>query len=780
MLIPKTFSFCNIGRFIEPQTIDFSSLGSLTQMDAEIKGTGRSSGAGKTTVFHAFEYCLGLNDLPNGVLQSRLTKEGMWTKVVCDWDGTEVIIERGKSTFCVSTPSEVIKGNSKITEAKLDEMYGMPRNLMRQILHKRQGEGGFFLDMGPSDTGKFLTSCLGLQKEQDKLPLLDLRLAPAIEKEKALKATMDSNHAGLEATKNAMLSLGNAPTLDFDSVEKEKELNSKLKEAQDLTKTVKDYNDKEMSAHEATRPEISVVPFDRTNIVSIENDLSILNNSITELNKAEEKRKSTISAQISECTLSINSLNAAEQQRQAEVKRKIDALVIESSGLEYAEQSRQSQVKNSISAKQVAIIQAQTSILNGDKALEAAKSLGKELEKVRSSICPTCEQGWITETAKNKELQILQQLGEHKKSIIAGNAAKALLQVLDSEIAQLKLDSQPKPIVGLEEINAKIAQYRIDSQPQINPEIQTLTDKIAQYRIDLAPKLNLELLDIEQRIYEKKEGLKSLRQDEQNHQVSENAKNQGILKKFNEHFNCLTTRHMETLIFAQEKEEVIEKELSELSYKIKSYDEAKSRHDSSIDKLNNQSYEYAQKILTTSLELAQVQEDIELANESKKAIKSYLSCCFEDALESIGNDATALIRAIPNMATATVQFDGLKETKEGKIKEEVTCSVSMDGEIGVPIKSLSGGEKSSTDLAIDLSVIKFIEEKTGKGISIMILDEPFTGLDTACIEQAIEMLKNSSLDKKLLIVDHNPTASQSIENRITVVRDGLTSTISQQ
>ena len=93
---------------------------------------------------------------------------------------------------------------------------------------------------------------------------------------------------------------------------------------------------------------------------------------------------------------------------------------------------------------------------------------------------------------------------------------------------------------------------------------------------------------------------------------------------------------------------------------------------------------------------------------------------------------------------------------------------------------MSGGEKSSTDLAIDLSVIKFIEEKTGKGINIMILDEPFTGLDTACIEQAIEMLKNSSLDKKLLIVDHNPTASQSIENRITVVRDGLTSTISQQ
>jgi DNA repair exonuclease SbcCD ATPase subunit len=132
------------------------------------------------------------------------------------------------------------------------------------------------------------------------------------------------------------------------------------------------------------------------------------------------------------------------------------------------------------------------------------------------------------------------------------------------------------------------------------------------------------------------------------------------------------------------------------------------------------------------------------------------------------------------METATIQFEGLKETKEGKVKEEVTCIVSMDGEIGIPVKSLSGGERSSTDLAIDLSVIKFIEERTGKGISLMVLDEPFTGLDSKNILEALEMLKECSIDKQLLIVDHNPEASQSINNRLTVVRDGLTSKIAQQ
>ena len=81
-----------------------------------------------------------------------------------------------------------------------------------------------------------------------------------------------------------------------------------------------------------------------------------------------------------------------------------------------------------------------------------------------------------------------------------------------------------------------------------------------------------------------------------------------------------------------------------------------------------------------------VQEEIELAQIAKKAIKSYLSCSFEDALDSIGDKATH-IRSIPNMSTA-IQFEGLKENKAGKVKEEVTCVISMDGEIGIPVKGL--------------------------------------------------------------------------------------------
>ena len=114
------------------------------------------------------------------------------------------------------------------------------------------------------------------------------------------------------------------------------------------------------------------------------------------------------------------------------------------------------------------------------------------------------------------------------------------------------------------------------------------------------------------------------------------------------------------------------------------------------------------------------------------------------------------------------------------MKEEVNAVISMDGEVGIPIKSLSGGERSSVDLAVDLAVIDFVESESAKGIDVFILDEPFTGLDTVSIEMALEVLKNSNSKKKLIVVDHNPEVKEMVSNRLVVVREGTTSSITSQ
>jgi DNA repair exonuclease SbcCD ATPase subunit len=212
--------------------------------------------------------------------------------------------------------------------------------------------------------------------------------------------------------------------------------------------------------------------------------------------------------------------------------------------------------------------------------------------------------------------------------------------------------------------------------------------------------------------------------------------------------------------------------------KLKSFDEAKRRYEHSHLSLMAQEHKYKIQMEALSEEIKVLDHDIESYEELKRAVKSYLSCSFDEALETISENSTRLVRSVPNMANATIQLMGVWETKEGKVKEEVNAVLNLDGDENIDIRSLCGGERSAIDLAVDLSVIELIENKTNKGINVFVLDEPFTGLDTVCIEMALEVLKNASPDKKLLIVDHNPIIKEFVNSSvITVVRDGNESKI---
>ncbi len=731
MLTLKSLTFNNIGRFVEEQTIDFTQLGSLVQVNAQNLNTGGSSGAGKSTIFKALEFLLGLNDISNGVLQSRLTKDPMSVTGIFDLDGLPLKIQRDKK-LSIDLNSEVTTGSSKITEEKLDNIIGMPRDLFRKILHKRQGEGGFFLEFSPSEVHKFLTSCLGLEKEQEKIIVLDARLVELEKSHNLAWNGLESNNKGLEATKEAIVILGPPPVLEIDP-EAIEELKKSYHYTTQRLELLRMGQKIEVDDLEKSRPQIESIPFDRSGIKALENEINSILATISELEKAEQSRQSAIKTRIFELQFEINSLNDAERARQRQVEQKISDNNFEK-------------------------IHSLATFNLGERSKVDGANLLEELKKIRSSICPTCEQNWTTANAKNKEEDILQKLQVYKKTVLEGAEAKKRLLNYEEESQKLKLELQPKTAPELLAISDQISQLKLESLPQAIPEAMEL-------------KLTVDF---------KNDLLKDFRKRENDHQYKEYARGQEILSEFVKKQSEMRKEHQSILQSVQDEESKTFRKLSDAQYRVKAFEDTKSRFESTLTKLNSQCSQYSSDADAMGLQLTQIKEEIELATESKKVIKSYLSASFEDALDSIGNSATKLIRSIPNMETATIQFEGLKETKEGKVKEEVTCIVSMDGEIGIPVKSLSGGERSSTDLAIDLSVIKFIEERTGKGISLMVLDEPFTGLDSKNILEALEMLKECSIDKQLLIVDHNPEASQSINNRLTVVRDGLTSKIAQQ
>lgn len=777
MLVLKSLTFSGIGRFVESQTINFEQLSSLTQVEGQNNQTNGSSGSGKSTILKAHDWLLGLDGPSTTILQSRLTDDHIKVTGYYDYDGVPIKIERGRKLL-IEFPDETITGSSKITEERLDSIIGMPRELFRKILHKRQNEGGFFLDLGPSQTHQFLTKCLNLQKEQVKIEKLDLILADLTKKEVILKSQVESNKSGLEATQSAISSLGEAPA-NCENPDSLEVLKQKHIEATETHRLVITTLKSQMGEFEKTRPQFITAPYDRSKILQLEEQINDLNLRKLTIEKDESDRQSKVKEKISELQIAISNLNNVELSRQSEVKNKISAIQVEISKIQSSEQTRQNSVRASISALQVESIKNQALVSQGNRAKEEAMELVKELQKIRNSMCPTCEQPWINDAAKAKESQILGKISEHKKTVISGTEAQNKIISINEQLELFKKDLEPQNLQIVEGLNVNITELKKQLAPIVIPEAIELSYKIEYLKSDL--KTSVEFIDRRNLLANNLLQISSIldleRKSESEHQFREDQKKQLMIVDWNKSQTLLREQHNSSIHFAMEQVNDAKRALEEAEYRIRAFEEAKARFEESSVKLQKQVELYTTMLFSVNNELSSVQEEIGLATELKLAIKSYLSCSFESALESIGDAATKRIRRLPNMATSTLQLDGLKENKDGKVKEEVNAIISMDGEIGVPVKSLSGGERSSVDLAIDLSVIEFIEETTQKGINIMELDECFTGLDSQNILEALEMLKENNPNKKIILIDHNPLTAQFVENKITVIRDGLTSRI---
>jgi DNA repair exonuclease SbcCD ATPase subunit len=678
----KELRFSGIGRFTEEQTIDFTKLGNLVQVDGKNNNTGGSSGAGKSTIFNALDYLFGVNDLPATVLKSRVSESGINVQGSFDLDGKSLVITRGKK-LKVDFDGDIVEGNSKLSEEKLDHIISVPRDVFRPMFHKRQKEGGFFLNFTPQKMNDFLVECLGLGDLKQKLEIVDKKIKDLTDKKLLHLAALENAKTGQNATESAIAAL--VPPVKDIHQKVILDLKKKYESAANELAAIVAKHKIENEALELERPKVSLVPFDST--------------------AADSYR-----AQIDEIQKKINQFESQEKDRLMEVNKQINTNKLAKMRLE--EQIRQ-----------------------GKKAMEEASSIAAEIKKIQSNKCPTCDQDWQLESAKLREAALLEKIKKLREDVVLGKSAE-------------------------QQVN------------QINDYLADLTNQ-------LTPLKNVDLFALQSTLGDLSSSLVQERQKEKVHQQEQEKNTKAVLDVFAVKQRELASRQALESNQVAGQVEVTRRALDAAVSKLKAYTEAQTRYESSLKNLQIQLDQFSQKVSENLTYWQNLKEELVLAEEVKRAIKSYISCSFDDALEYIGDAATKLIRNIPTMANSTVQLEGIKETKEGKIKEEVNAVISMDGEIGIPIKSLSGGERSSVDLAVDLAVVDLLENKTSKGIDIFILDEPFDGLDTIGIEMALEVLKNSNINKKLVIVDHNPEVKEMVESRLVVVRDGVTSTVVQ-
>lgn len=686
MLQPDTLEFQWIGRFVDKQIIKFSPLGSFIQVDGRNVNTGGSSGAAKSTIFHAFDYLFGFNERPATVLQSRKLinpeENALWVKGTFTYSDSDdiVTIIRSKSMVEITIGGETFKKAK--AEEKIEALMGMPADLFRKIIHKRQDEGGFFLNLGPTDMHNFLMDCIGLYPFKKKYEIIEKRLSElekSIEKE---NQQLTSLKASLSATQDAVLALGLAPVQDMH-----REVILELKERAD--KSVARF------LAEKSRCEALVEEYVRN-------------------------RPDTTNPQY-DATLRENL-----EGRRKEVEAKISACL-------QKERDRQEAVRNQISEYNVKRLQTVARIDKGARTEEDAAKIVTEIKSIREATCPTCTQEWKTDRAVVAEKSRADQLIALRPAMADAIRAKHELFDLDQNIADLKMALSP---------------YTDPSLPDLNEELADIVEQILQEKTRAGE------------LYAQ--------------QAVENKKKMDIFVAGEAELRKKSDTELEQ---SRGQMDVDRRVLDVAAGKLKGYEAAKITYDQTYNRLKKTEETYAKSVeeCNSSLKI-QYNEQI-LALETKKCIKMYISFSFDEALDAISEKATKIIRCIPNTKNATIQLEGTKETQKGAIKEEVNAVMSMDGEEGVPLKSFSGGERSSTDLAVDLAVIDYIEKKTGKGLNIFILDEPFKGLGTVEIEMALEVLKNSNTNKKLIIVDHNPEVKQMVQNRLVVVRDGLTSKV---
>lgn len=681
--------FQNVGRFVEMQSIDFTNKSKLLQFDAKNENTGGSSGSGKSTVFQCIDLLLGINGASAATLQSRLTKSGFFIEGEFLINDIPVTISRSKKDgLIVRTPTETVEGNAKIAEEKIDSLLGIPRKLFGKMVHKKQKEGGFFLELTAKESYDFMVDCLGLQEWESKLDKIN-----AFSKEKELTLIQLQNQI-----KNNEELLGKYES-DLSSITKPAEI---------------DQNDLD------TKLDIALRALDqaKSNIDTFKNQLAqeLQNIELEKNSKIPPKPEIAVDKELDVLKQELNSIASKELEERS---------ALNSAPIEEKIKNAQIALTN-ISKKEVEL----------ENKVNKVKELKKQKEHIVAATCPTCSQKWVGESAIKKVEQLSAEIVNLTAEIVQFKDMIGKKDIITKALDGLRLEKENNDKM-LSEIAVKYAEMKA----AINNKISNLKNLESQALIEWNSK-RLEVINKYDNLAREKE------------------------------------RHFQNLIGVnQETQRMCENDINNIRSLKDNYQKQLSAYNQMTSAIGVRISELKEKIAQDRASEAIIQKNLLVAAESHRAVKNYTLQIFQDTLNFIGEYATQILNAVPAMSNATLYFENCKETKTGKIKDEINCIINLDGENNINIKTLSGGERTAVDLAVDLAVIEVLESQAGKGADWIVLDEPFTGLDSVGCEAAIDIIKQIGLKKRIIIVDHNPEVKEVIEESIMVHRRGSESNI---
>jgi DNA repair exonuclease SbcCD ATPase subunit len=556
------------------------------------------------------------------------------------------------------------------------------------MVHKKQKEGGFFLELTAKESYDFMVDCLGLQEWESKLDKIN-----AFSKEKELTLIQLQNQI-----KNNEELLGKYES-DLSSITKPAEI---------------DQNDLD------TKLDIALRALDqaKSNIDTFKNQLAqeLQNIELEKNSKIPPKPEMAVDKELDVLKQELNSIASKELEERS---------ALNSAPIEEKIKNAQIALTN-ISKKEVEL----------ENKVNKVKELKKQKEHIVAATCPTCSQKWVGESAVKKVEQLSTEIANLTAEIVQFKDIISKKDIITKALDGLRLEKENNDKM-LSEIAVKYAEIKA----AINNKISNLKNLESQALIEWNSK-RLEVINKYDNLAREKE------------------------------------RHFQNLIGVnQETQRMCENDINNIRSLKDNYQKQLSAYNQMTSAIGVRISELKEKIAQDRASEAIIQKNLLVAAESHRAVKNYTLQIFQDTLNFIGEYATQILNAVPAMSNATLYFENCKETKTGKIKDEINCIINLDGENNINIKTLSGGERTAVDLAVDLAVIEVLESQAGKGADWIVLDEPFTGLDSVGCEAAIDIIKQIGLKKRIIIVDHNPEVKEVIEESIMVHRRGSESNI---
>lgn len=495
----------------------------------------------------------------------------------------------------------------------------------------------------------------------------------------------------------------------------------------------------------------------KLNKISLEATIEGIENTIKELDNLLKTKEKPVEPELTDVKIINSKIEVAKQALQNEQK-KLDKMIKEIGPKPIEPESPVFEKEQMLLDTQSGIVAIKAEIEDIRKShQESIDQANFALRKIQDNIAKSNSYKDLLIDEVNNNNALLEQI-KHIEEEKCPTCMREWKQGGDSKLKELKEKS------GMHQ--EKIAGYK--SEIERIPHLKVMEEKAIKI---------LEDRQLKQINIHEKETLAALEEKLRKLQNEKDNIQSVVKQKYLEDCNEWNCKYQAIEYMFRDKNNELINEINKLQNNIdiidmqkKNYEKAKKAYEADLDVLTSKISILNFRLKEKQTELKDLEKNIVLAEESIRLIKNFTLQKFQDTLDYIGARATEIINMIPNMANAVIYFEGAKETKTGKIKNEVNAVINLEGDLAVSIKTLSGGERTAADLAVDLAVGEMIENYTRKGVNFSVIDEGFDGLDSVSKIQCLEILKNISTDKKILMVDHSSEVKEMVCDIIKVKR----------